>query len=285
MTVAANYTQRIERALHAIEAGAVSGQWPDLSALAEAAAMSEFHFHRIYRLMTGETPQSTLTRARIGGSLPELRSAQGIMAATGASAYGSSQSYARAVKKLTGATPSQLQADPDLFEEVAQQVMQPAGQSGVLAIEIAQLEPLKLVAAQAVGDYKDLNHGFYALFDLVLAQIAEEEITGLYGVPHDDPRDVPAEACRFDCAVSTATEVEPRDGLKAIDIPAGSALRLRHKGDYDGVHDALDDLYRVAIALDLELADMNPLNYYHSDPEFVAEADLVAEVHLMLKEG
>ncbi|WP_394730465.1 GyrI-like domain-containing protein [Altererythrobacter sp. GH1-8] len=285
MTVAANYTQRIGHALSAIEAGAQSGDWPDLSAWAEAAAMSEFHFHRTYRLLTGETPQHTLTRARIGSSLPELMGPQGIMGATGASAYGSSQSYARALKALTGATPSQLRVDSALFDEVARQVMQASDAGGVIAIEITQLNPLKLVAAEAVGDYKDLNHGFHHLFDLVMAQIAPEDITGLYGVPYDDPRDVPAQACRFDCAVSTAASVEPRGDLKALGIDGGHALRLRHKGDYDFVHNALDDLYRLAIVLDLELAEVNPLHFYHSDPEEVAEEDLIADVHLMLKES
>lgn len=285
MTVAANYQHRIERALSAIEAGAQSGEWPDLAALAEAAAMSEFHFHRIYRLMTGETPQQTLSRARIGGSLPELKGEGGIMAATGASAYGTSQSYARAVKSLTGATPSQLRDDPARFDEVVAEIMKPIDDTSVLGIEITQLTPIKLVAARAVGDYKDLNHGYYNLFDLVLEQIAEEEVTGLYGIPYDDPREVPAEACRFDCAVTTSAEVEPRGDLEAITINGGSAITLKHRGDYDDVHAALDHLYRVAIALDLEIADEQPLNFYHSDPENTAVEDLVADIHLMLKEA
>ena len=285
MTIAANYRERIQRALNAIEKGAQSGDWPDLGNLAEAAAMSEFHFHRIYRLMTGETPQNTLSRARIGGSLPELKGSDGIMGATGASAYGSSQSYARAVKALTGATPSQLQSDPKLFDAVTKQVMEPAGDTGPIQIGIAQLTPLKLVATENVGDYSDLNDGFDHLFEMVLEQIAIEEITGLYGIPYDDPRDVPAEACRFDCAVSTSAPVEPQGAIKALAIAGGSALTMRHKGDYDLVHAALDDLYRVAIALDLELADEQPLNFYHSDPESVAQEDLIADIHLMLKEG
>ncbi|NVE95155.1 AraC family transcriptional regulator [Altererythrobacter sp. JGD-16] len=285
MTIAANYTQRIERTLQSIEGGAQTGDWPDLSALAEAAAMSEFHFHRIFRLMTGETPQQTLTRARIGGSLPELKGPDGIMGATGASAYSSSQSYARALKALTGATASQLQADPALFSEVAERLKRPAEEGGVIAIEMTQLQPLTLVASRAVGAYEDLNYGFDRLFELVMQQVGPEDITGLYGVPHDDPRDVPTEACRFDCAVSTSADVEPQDDLKALEITGGHALRLRHKGDYDRVHEALDNLYRIAIALDLELADNNPLNFYHSDPESVAEEELIADIHLMLKEG
>ena len=283
MTVAANYFQRIERALAAIEAGSASGDWPSLAHLAEAAAMSEFHFHRIYRLMTGETPQQTLSRARIGGSLPELRGKEGIMGATGASAYATSQSYARALKSLTGATPSQLQRDAGLFDEVSAAIMQPVEGGSEMEVEIVTLTPLKLVARRAVGDYRDLNHGFESLFESVLAQIAPEDVTGLYGIPLDDPRSIPPEECRFDCAITTMAEVQPDGELRQHDRAGGSALRLRMPGDYDLAHDALDHLYRIAISLDVELADTLPLNFYHGDPETTPEEELLTDIHLMLE--
>ena len=286
MTTQAGYIARIGRALARIERGAASGDWPDLAQLAEAAAMSEFHFHRIYRLLTGETPQQTLSRARIGGSLPTLAGPEGIMGATGASAYASSQSYSRAVKALTGATPSQLRADRDLFDAVAEAIMRPAREEtgAELSIEIAELAPLRLYAVTKTGDYGELNHGYYRLFELVTAQLPVEQITGLYGVPHDDPRFRPPEECRFDCAVSTSEEVATDGELFALAVEGGAALRLRIPGDYDRVHAALDHLYRVAIALDLELADNLPINFYHRDPEETPEEDLLTDIHLVLAE-
>lgn len=284
MAVAANYSARIERALARIVEGAATKDWPDLSQLAEAAAMSEFHFHRIYRLLTGETPQKTLSRARLGGSLPALRGVDGVMAATEHSDYSSSQSYARALKALTGATPTQLRDNPALFNEVVDAVMRPVEGGSELAIEITELSPLRLVAVRAVGDYEQLNLGYYRLFDLVLAQIAPEQVTGLYGIPYDDPRDTPAQDCRFDCAISTSTEVEPQGDLCAVKTAGGPALKLRIPGDYNLVHSALDHLYRVAIALDLELDEAQPLNFYHHDPEEVPVDQLVTDIHLMLAE-
>ncbi|WFL78385.1 AraC family transcriptional regulator [Altererythrobacter arenosus] len=284
MATAADYTRRIERALARIETGAASGDWPGLAELAEAAAMSEFHFHRIYRLLTGETPQQTLSRARLGGSLPALQGSAGIMAATERSAYATSQSYARALKALTGATPSELRADRALFDEVVEGLMRPVDDAHELTIEIAELSPLRLVATRAVGDYKDLNLGYYRLFDLLLEQIAPEQVTGLYGVPHDDPRHTPAQDCRFDCAVTTSAEVTLAGELTQIEVGGGPSLMLRIPGDYDKVHAALDHLYRVAIALELELAPVQPVNYYHHDPEEVPVEELVTDIHLMLAE-
>ncbi len=284
MARTAQYVQRIERALARIESGAATGDWPSLAQLAQAAAMSEFHFHRIYRILTGETPQTTLSRARVGGSLPVLTGPDGIMGATDASAYATSQSYARALKSLTGATASQLRADPELFAKVSAQIMQPANPDGVMAVEIVELSPLKLAAARAVGDFSDLNHGFFHLFELVLEQIAPDQVTGIYGIPLDDPRHTPAELCRFDCAITASANIVPLGDLKLLQIGGGSALRLRLEGDYDNVHAALDHLYGLAIALDLELASELPLNFYHNDPEETPEEELLADIHLKLAE-
>lgn len=283
MNKPAYYQQRIERALALVEDASQTGDWPDLPALASAAALSEYHFHRLYRLMTGETTQQTLARARIGGSLPHLQGPDGIMGGTRASNYASSQSYARAVKALTGATPSQLRSDPSLLASVLDTIVKPGAQEGVLSIEIVELSPVRLICARAVGDYSQLNHGFHRLFELVMEKVAPDRITGLYGIPHDDPRDTPAAQCRFDCAVTVLDAIEANGELSVVPVPARPALRLRHKGDYDQIHEALDGLYSVALILDVELAETLPLHHYHDDPDDKAEEDLLADAYLVLK--
>ena len=285
MAMRADYQGRIGRALALIERAGQTGDWPDLAALASAAALSEFHFHRIYRLLTGETPQQTLARARLGGSLPALAGPHGIAAATASSAYATSQAYARALKALTGATPSQLRADSARFAEVAEAIVRPAVGGGVapLAIEIVELEPLRLMAVQRAGDYGDLNDGYAHLFELLLNQIKPEEITGLYGQPHHDPRFIAVDDLRFTCAVSTAAPVQPEADMAAHDLPGGPALCLRLQGDYDAAHGALDALYALAVALDLPLADGLPLYLYHDDPEEVPACDTVVDLYLPMR--
>lgn len=279
-----SYAERIERAVAVLERGAAAGELPDIATLADAAALSPFHFHRVFRLMTGETIGEAVTRVRLGGSLPELAGLDGIRAAAARSGYATTQSYARAMKAAAGATPSQLRADTLLRERVGDALRSPAGRgSAPLSVEIVAFEPVRLLALRNVGDYAELNRGYQQLFDLLLQQIAPEDVTGLWGIPHDDPRFVPAAECRFDCAVSTSGGGGPRDGIVQIDLPAGPCLRLRVPGDYDRVHGALDELYRVAIAEDLPISAASPVNYYHSDPEEVPEEDLLADIHLMLE--
>jgi AraC family transcriptional regulator len=284
MAQRANYTGRITRVLTLIERAAQTGDWPDLAALASAAALSEFHFHRIYRLMAGETPQQTLARARLGGSLPVLAGPEGIAGATATGAYATSQAYARALKALTGATPSQLRNNPDQFAAVAEAIARPTAPDGTapLAISIVTLEPLRLMAVERSGPLDSLNAGYGLLFDMLLQQISPEEVTGLYGIPRHDPRSTPPEEFGFACAVSTAVPVAEAGDLQAIDLPGGTSLCLKLSGDYDNAHAAIDQLYQIAVALDLVLAGDLPLFAYHHDPDEVPESELLADLHLLL---
>ena len=58
-----SHYERIERVV-----GFLSNQVdnnPSLETLADVAAISPFHFHRVYRAVTGETPSATLRRLRL----------------------------------------------------------------------------------------------------------------------------------------------------------------------------------------------------------------------------
>ena len=284
----AHYLARIERALALVQDAAGSHEWPSLADLAAQAAMSPFHFHRIYRLATGETPQSTLSRVRLGASLPVLAGTGGIAAATERSGYATSQSYARALKSLTGATPSELRADPQRLADVVAAICTPAGGAGTsppdCRIELVDLAPIQLASVRKTGDYRKLDEGYHALFERVLSHVDESAVLGLYGIPHDDPRDCDPHECRFDCAVELSADCSQPGDVDTIAREAAPALRLRLPGDYDAVHTALDELYRVVLALDLRLADDLPLNHYHHDPEEVPVEELLADIHLCLVE-
>ncbi|MGH8080852.1 MAG: helix-turn-helix domain-containing protein, partial [Lysobacter sp.] len=71
------HQRRIERAVALIEQALVRGEEPpELGRLAEAAAFSPFHFHRVYRAMTGETTGQTVARLRLLQGLRLLASAE-----------------------------------------------------------------------------------------------------------------------------------------------------------------------------------------------------------------
>ncbi|RDI99709.1 hypothetical protein DVT68_02375 [Dyella solisilvae] len=60
-----DYLRRIDRAVALLQAAVdAGGQLPVVPQLAAAAHLSPFHFHRIYRALTGETVGATTGRLR-----------------------------------------------------------------------------------------------------------------------------------------------------------------------------------------------------------------------------
>ncbi|MFT5371505.1 MAG: AraC family transcriptional regulator [Lysobacterales bacterium] len=96
-----SYYQRIERVV-----GFLSDQVddnPSLEVLANVAAISPFHFSRVYRAVTGETPLGTLRRLRLLKAcflLHDLK--KPVIQIAFDVGYDSSQSFARAFKNGTG---------------------------------------------------------------------------------------------------------------------------------------------------------------------------------------
>jgi AraC family transcriptional regulator len=279
----AGYAKRIERAIALLEKNTALGAPTFLSDLASAAALSPYHFHRVFRVMTGESVGDVVARVRLGGSIPLLDRA--ILDAVAQSGYATSQAFARAVKDRTGATPSELRNDPVRRKQAEETLAVPhvfSTASPPITIEITSVAPLRLAAIRNIGDYAELNQGFGRLVDRIALQVGPETITGLYGMPHDDPREVEAQACRFDCAISASANIEPNEPIFIVEIDGGSALRLVHFGDYDDIHTATDALYLAAVTEDLQIDGAPLLIHYLHDPEEVPVHELVAHVFLKL---
>jgi AraC family transcriptional regulator len=107
------YAERIACGVRALKELASRGEAPPLAALASAARMSEFHVHRIFRLMTGESVGEAITRVRLGHGLSGLAPGADLREATERSGYATSQAFSRALKDQIGATPGALRSDPE----------------------------------------------------------------------------------------------------------------------------------------------------------------------------
>lgn len=279
------YTDRIDKAIRRIETGIETDAIPDLGELADAAGMSEYHFHRIFRLLTGETAAQAVKRARLSRSLPAL--SDGIMEATARSGYGSSQAYARALRAAIDLTPSQLRSDAELRENASRFFAEPKAETGPkdnpMRISITSVEPLQLAIVHKVGDYSQLNSGFEQVFDEVINDSGEDAIGGLYGIPYDDPRSTDAERCRFDCAVSLTEHGDKTFRGARRTIEGGRALRLRHEGDYDRIHGVFDELYVEVMVSDHSISKRPVLVNYLDDPDTTPTDRLRADIFLFLE--
>ncbi len=104
VTTNARYLTRIERVVDALLSAPAEAH--SLESLAALAHMSEFHFHRVYRAVMGETVQTTIRRVRLTLAADRLAGGSETIACIAQTAgYESPQAFARAFRSHSHATP------------------------------------------------------------------------------------------------------------------------------------------------------------------------------------
>jgi AraC family transcriptional regulator len=282
------YADRIENVIRHLVEHDPGRPLPALTELAKVANLSEFHFHRIYRLMTGETPADTVRRLRLARAVPELAGSSGsVTAAAGAAGYATGPAFTRALKAQTGVSGLQARRHTAAMQTLIERLRAPAAgtdkTSAPIKVEITSFAPLEVIALRNVGDYAELNAAYTRLFERVFSVASPEQIRGIWGVHYDDPASAVPDECRFDCCLEVAGLAPVPDGLEPRTLGGGPVARLTHYGSYDDIATTIDTLYHVVIDdLDRAPAAAPLFVHYRHDPEEVAQADLEAVIYLPL---
>jgi len=92
----------VERACRVLEAE----QPPDLSTLAEQAGMSRYHFHRVFKAVTGITPKAYASALRAGRARQHLKASASVTDAMYDAGFNSSGRFYEAAPAILGMTPT-----------------------------------------------------------------------------------------------------------------------------------------------------------------------------------
>src|SRR5579859_2879070 len=247
---------------------------PPLEELAAAAAISPFHFHRVWRALTGGTVRETVLRLRIEISQQLLASGgANVTEIAMASGFGTPQSFARAFRRQTGVTPTAYR------ENNASNVTPLCPPQ----VTIEQRDETLVVALRHVGDCQKLDAVFGVVWGWAVEVGLIDRLQGIYGIPFDDPESVAAEELRYDACLALG-EVTPPPAFRLLSLPGGKMARLRHYGSYQGLETTTQSLFEDwLLTSDYEPADHPTFNHYLNDPEVTPEAELITDIYLPLK--
>ncbi len=263
---------------------------PDLDALAAIAHQSPFHFHRLYRALTGETPGRTVARLRLLRALQLLAHADSRVTEVALEVgFESPQALARACRQALDATPSALRDDAALRAQWQQRLSLPAGDgagdSTPLQVQVTALAPFDVVVLRTRGAFDDLDQAFGQVYAWAAEQGLADHLQALVGIALNDHRDVPANACEFECGMGFGRALADIPApLRALTLGGGAYAVLRHVGPYAGLEAATDALLRHWLPDSGHALRDAPLYYHYlDDPENVPEAILRADICVPLR--
>ena len=259
---------------------------PSLATLAEVAAISPYHFHRIYRAMTGETPLMTVRRLRLAKACAMLGKLDlSITAIAFEVGYDTSQNFARAFKAATGATPSEVRNSKEALDKAIALLTAPGktriAEAANIEVHVQSIDPLKVITSRHNGHQESLVNAYRTFFDFAEQQGWMETFKGIYGIPVDDPRYCIDDQCRFDCCIDFGPKVKPIHPYQSEMLGGGKYAVLRHTGHYDLLDQKYDYLYTSWLSSSgYQLRDAPCFNHYLKDPETVPSGQWETNIHL-----
>jgi len=276
MADASTRQSQIGRAVAFIEDRLRDDEIPSLQAVAEAAGMSPYHFHRIFKLMTGETCAQLMTRLRLAQSTPALEDqAKSVTEAAMSAGYASSQAYAKAFKSVLLETPSIVRNDPERLASVISELVEPQAEDAAnTQIRICSLDPLEIVAVPTVGTYPDLVETYGALYEQAGGP---EHVRAALGIFHHDIDFAGQDDFTFDAAI--VPQGVALEG--ASEMERGSYVVIQHKGFDAQIPATLDQGYGFILAqADIEFRHAPCIFHYIDDPEIVPESDCRIDIYV-----
>lgn len=268
---------RVLEHIHANPAGDLS-----LDALADVAAMSRFHWHRVFYNMTGETCAQAVRRIRMNRAACWLRqSDQPVEEIARQVGYPSVQSFGRAFRAAYGLPPAQFR-DAGRVEAPQLRIRDTPHPVYEFAIETAP--PRRLAAIPHKGPYLAIGGAFEKLGAIVAARGLWPDVTAMVGVYPDDPDVTPPEQLTSYAGLALRDGADLPEGLEEIRLTGGPVARLRHVGPYAGLHAAYGYLFGAWLpALGRDPADQPCYEIYRNTPAEAAPEDLVTDICLRLK--
>jgi AraC family transcriptional regulator len=248
------YTRRIDRVIDYLRGNL--DRPVKLKELAKVACFSEFHFHRIFGAVAGETLKSFATRLRLEKAARLLRfSNQSLTDIALECGFSSSATFSRAFRSVYDTSPSQFRKTGEIKKRKIRKAIY-TGQDYVLPMSAAEKKaafPVRLidlperhVAYIRVTDAFEMDR-VLAAFKTMVAWAKSREIFSrgmLFGMTVDDPDVTPKHLYRYEVCLATESPFECAEGMSKLRLPAMRYAATRVSGDIRKVATAWDYMIR-----------------------------------------
>lgn len=244
-----------------------------LTALAAKAALSPFHFHRVFRAVFGISVHQYVQLLRLQRASYQLayRSDLPITDIGLACGYQNSESFSRAFRQWSGQSPTAFRTAPDWlsWHELQQplttaslhrmQAINPvttsntvqqtsdtaAPESAHASVRICDFPATRVAVLEHRGDPRRLGDSIRRFITWRKANQLPPAKSATFNILYDDPEQVAANDFRFDlCAAITAPVTENTEGIVEKWLPAGRCAVLRHVGSDETLASTIHALYR-----------------------------------------
>jgi len=297
------YEQAVQKAAERVVASLDEAL--DLEQLAKFAALSPFHFHRIFRGLIGETPLELHRRLRLERAAFRLLTEQTSITAIAVDAgYDTHEAFTRAFRARYANSPTefrQLLRTGCPARELGVQI-EIAARSGIhfstaslpltihlskgehtMNVEKKQLPAMRLATLHHRGAYNRISEAFGRLGEIAGRAGLFNAKPTMLALYYSDPESTPEAELSSDAAVVVGDDAKIPEGLTEKRIPAGRYACMTHVGPYEQLGDAWQRFMGQWLPASGErMGEGTSFEIYVNNPMEVPKEQLITELYIPL---
>ena len=252
----------------------------DLKTLANEAALSDFHFHRIFKALKGEAIGGYITRLRLEATARLLRyTALTIEEIAFNIGYETPASLSKAFKKQYGISPSEYRTNKDTYI-MKKEIINP--DLALKAPKIVTLEPKNLIYVALTGAYGSLDYGkaYEQLWAVIKAQKLFTKGIESICISYDDPKITEGSLQRSDVCLAIHKSATPQDEVSCKTLAGGKYAVFFYQGSYENLSQVYDTAVRWVIDHQYTLREEPFFEKYLNDARRTPKEKLKTEIYI-----
>ena len=252
----------------------------DLKTLANEAALSDFHFHRIFKALKNEAIGGYITRLRLEATARLLRyTALTIEEIAFNIGYETPASLSKAFKKQYGISPTEYRTNKDTYI-MKKEIINP--DLALKTPKIVTLEPKNLIYVALTGAYGSLNYGkaYEQLWAVIKAQKLFTKGIESICISYDDPKITEGSLQRSDVCLAIHKPATPQDEVSCKTLAGGKYAVFFYQGSYENLSQVYDTAVRWVIDHQYTLREEPFFEKYLNDARRTPKEKLKTEIYI-----
>lgn len=252
----------------------------DLKTLANEAALSDFHFHRIFKALKGEAIGGYITRLRLEATARLLRyTALTIEEIAFNIGYETPASLSKAFKKQYGISPTEYRTNKDTYI-MKKEIINP--DLALKEPKIVTLEPKNLIYVALTGAYGSLDYGkaYEQLWAVIKAQKLFTKGIESICISYDDPKITESSLQRSDVCLAIHKPATPQEEVSCKTLAGGKYAIFFYQGSYENLSQVYDTAVRWVIDHEYTLREEPFFEKYLNDARRTPKEKLKTEIYI-----
>ena len=252
----------------------------DLKTLANEAALSDFHFHRIFKALKGEAIGGYITRLRLEATARLLRyTALTIEEIAFNIGYETPASLSKAFKKQYGISPTEYRTNKDTYI-MKKEIINP--DLVLKAPKLVTLEHKNLIYVALTGAYGSLDYGkaYEQLWAVIKAQKLFTKGIESICISYDDPKITEGSLQRSDVCLAIHKSATPQEEVSCKTLAGGKYAVFFYQGSYENLSQVYDTAVRWVIDHEYTLREEPFFEKYLNDARRTPKEKLKTEIYI-----